>query len=111
MIWYWLRQLLSFARWLVVPPKPADVARVNPHSKCSVCGARRGTLRAIVGQLHAPGSKLPVSRLICQHTCAVCGARSYERAVVVVEPPTVQPALARTPVEVKEDVYGTLVRM
>ena len=111
MIFWWLRKFFAFVRWLVVPPTPADVARIDPNIKCPICGARSGRLRAIVGQLMAPGAKLAVNRIICQHTCNVCGARSYERAIVSVEPPTVQKAVARDAVEVKEDVYGTPVVM
>lgn len=111
MIWYWLRRFFSLVRWLVVPPGPGDVARVDPDAKCANCGACRGSIRAIAAEVFAPGSKLAVSRIICQHTCKVCGMRWYEKGIVRVGPPTAQPAVARNEVEKLEDLYGTMVRM
>jgi formate dehydrogenase maturation protein FdhE len=93
MIFYWLGKFLRWLLRMIQMPKPLDVARIHPNSRCPVCGASRGSLRAVEIAGGVEGKNLAMS--LCQHTCSICGARWFEAAVVKIDPSLIQPALPR----------------
>lgn len=118
MLWYWIRKALARVWWYLGPRKERDVAFIDPHAACPVCGARHGRLRAVVKATKAPGDKNEVLgyRVMCQHTCLRCGARSFEAPVVAVTVGNVEGGIARDEWERREDTalalgnYGPQVR-
>lgn len=82
MIWLALRWCLLWAlKLVVVPERAAPDPVIDPNSKCVVCGAREGKLRAVsvaplVERDEQTGKDVVLkSQLKCEQTCQVCGAR------------------------------------
>ena len=106
MIFYWLGKFLRWSLRMIRMPKPLDVARIHPNTRCPVCGASRGSLRAVEIPGTVEGDKHAV--ILCQHTCSICGARWFEKPVVSVNPSLVQPGLPRNENEKAEDALRCL---
>jgi hypothetical protein len=79
MTFYWLKQFYYYILWLVRPPAARDVARIDPNAPCPVCGARRGQLHCVVGNV---SNKQKAGEIFCEHICDVCGARTLEQPIV-----------------------------
>jgi len=109
MIFVWIAKLLRALSRLILLPRVAETAKVDPNVPCPVCGARSGELRCVERDLEV-GAKNGVGRraTLCQHRCKRCGARFYEAPVARVNPRLVQPAIPRDDVERLEDAREAL---
>jgi hypothetical protein len=110
MLFYWALLAWQRVQWFFRVPKAEDLAYIDIHAQCPVCGARDGRLRCVLQAKPAIRvvSQLPDGMILCQHICNTCGARWHEQPVRASTPSDVLPSVARTRREQKEDSQARL---
>lgn len=108
MLFYWAMLALRKIVWLFRAPKQQEISRIDPDTRCPVCGGQSGKLRCVQttdqpvpeeGQLE---SKFYF--ILCRHLCNICGAMWFEKPVLKnVNVTTVLPSVARDDIESRED--------
>ncbi len=97
MIFYWFAKMMRDVVWLFRIPSPRDVAKIEPDSKCPVCGAESGTIQCVltletIGNNESRDITSKPKEIVVKHECKVCGARWFEKPVIAVTPATVMPS-------------------
>ena len=100
MIWFWLVKFLSSLKRLFSRPSARDVAKIDPHAPCPVCGARSGKIRCVlvVQERNVQRNEIMIDAkgIYARHECAVCGAQWFEQPVVKVGTQSVLPAVGES---------------
>ena len=82
MIFRWLKQLVLWLLWFIIPPpRPTVYPKINPNEMCPACGAEEGTILAV--ELNG------ITQV--QHKCKVCQARWNSKPIVEtkkIQPPS-----------------------
>jgi|SRR5208282_2894735 len=108
MLFYWMWKAIRALKWLLVMPSRMEVARIRSSGKCAVCGEFGFVLRCVKRIAPTEPEEDAKGMILCQKTCRRCGGRSFEKPVFAVSVHEIFPAIARTPLEEKEDTEMTL---